>query len=298
MREVKVRRTPDGNAYLHIWREGTVYESQKGLAFHREWTNIRFTLLPCASNEFINICDIRHRLPLPPNTFDAVNACHVVEHLTPDECKEFLSEILRVLRPGGILRISTPDLETACAEYLNCLRDGLAKATHKNIRRYRWAVLELIDQMVRDVSGGRMLETLNKGDFDVDYIKHRNGDVFSDFYTSSGNKVKREPPDAKSLIRKILSKTPAELLRAVRMKTRLFLLGRDPRKTREANKWLYDRLSLRLMLEEVGLGDILVKSFGDSDIDSWEKYDFDRSNHGDYALEPSLYMESRKALKQ
>ena len=46
-------------------------------------------------------------LPLPDDTFDAVMSLQVIEHLW--NLGEFLTEIRRVLRPGGIVVVSTPN---------------------------------------------------------------------------------------------------------------------------------------------------------------------------------------------
>ena len=66
----------------------------------------------------------------------------------------------------------------------------------------------------------------------------------------------------------------------------------DPRKTRESNLWTYDRFSLRLLLEGQGFKKFSVKSYAESDIVGWERYQFDRSNHGDHSIEPSVYVEA------
>src|SRR5262245_32947651 len=51
----------------------------------------------------------------PDGTFDAVYASHVLEHLAPRGALEAgLSEWHRVLRPGGILYVSVPDLDLLC----------------------------------------------------------------------------------------------------------------------------------------------------------------------------------------
>jgi hypothetical protein len=81
-----------------------------------------------------------------------------------------------------------------------------------------------------------------------------------------------------------------ELLRRLK----LILIGGDPRRSGEANKWMYDRLSLKLLLEAQRFKQYSVKNFRDSEIKNWERYDFDRSNYGDYPLEPSVYIECRK----
>ena len=69
-------------------------------------------------------------------------------------------------------------------------------------------------------------------------------------------------------------------------------IDEDPRKTRESNLWTYDQLSLRLLLEGQGFKKFSVKSYSESDIVGWERYDLDRSNRGDHSIEPSLYVEA------
>lgn len=63
--------------------------------------------------------DVRRGLPCADNTVDAVHSEHFVEHLTQAELMSFLRECRRVLVPGGIARISTPDL----AEMVRCYLD-------------------------------------------------------------------------------------------------------------------------------------------------------------------------------
>jgi predicted SAM-dependent methyltransferase len=48
----------------------------------------------------------------------AVNSEHFIEHLSVDEARAYLAEAFRVLRPGGVLRTSTPDLRGLCEAYL------------------------------------------------------------------------------------------------------------------------------------------------------------------------------------
>src|ERR1700712_2790399 len=48
-------------------------------------------------------------LPLPDSSFDVAVSFETLEHLAEQDI--FLSELRRVLRPGGLLVISTPDAE-------------------------------------------------------------------------------------------------------------------------------------------------------------------------------------------
>jgi predicted SAM-dependent methyltransferase len=61
--------------------------------------------------------DARKRFPLPDASFDVVFSEHMIEHLTYAEGQHCLRECLRVLRPGGTLRLATPSLERLARLY-------------------------------------------------------------------------------------------------------------------------------------------------------------------------------------
>jgi len=61
--------------------------------------------------------DLRKPLPAADATFDYVFSEHFIEHVTRDEALRLLRECVRVLKPGGVLRTSTPDLRKLIEEY-------------------------------------------------------------------------------------------------------------------------------------------------------------------------------------
>ncbi|CAD5374401.1 hypothetical protein RA210_U540005 [Rubrivivax sp. A210] len=62
--------------------------------------------------------DLRRPLPLDDESVDLVYAEHFLEHLEyPDQCRQLLMEILRVLSPGQSLRLGVPDTEWPLHEY-------------------------------------------------------------------------------------------------------------------------------------------------------------------------------------
>lgn len=58
------------------------------------------------------------KLPFADNSIDAIFTEQFFEHLSLEEGIHFLNEALRVLRPGGVLRQSTPDLKGLVEVYL------------------------------------------------------------------------------------------------------------------------------------------------------------------------------------
>lgn len=78
----------------------------------------RFASIP----DNILVHDLSKGIPFQSNSVDAVYHSHLLEHLDLNTAKEFLSEVRRVLKPGGIHRIVVPDLEKACTNYLSHIR--------------------------------------------------------------------------------------------------------------------------------------------------------------------------------
>ncbi len=291
----------DGTANLHIWREGQEYLRQKGPTFLNQWNNVVFAALPgppLANTRYVDLSTTP--LEYADETFDAVYAYHVFEHLTPSDGERCAQQIFSALKAGGIFRISVPDLETACQDYLNALQAACNDSTPQNVVRYQWAVMAIFEQMVRDRTGGRMLEAIEQGDFDEGQLRYMFGDMLLPLVeraravsagVAGGSRVQhRRSFDAVSLLRRMYRGARALLGQShPRVTNRL-----DPRVTKEAVQWMYDRLSLRLLFERVGFQDVRQMDHLSSSIPGWAGYDFDRSNNGDYPLDPSIYMEGRK----
>lgn len=62
--------------------------------------------------------DIRDGLGLPDGSCDYIVAIHVLQDLLFVDLDRAVSELLRVLKPGGVLRLGLPDLDRAIDAYL------------------------------------------------------------------------------------------------------------------------------------------------------------------------------------
>lgn len=62
--------------------------------------------------------DLSRPLPFPTHGLDRVYTEHFVEHLHREQAEALFRECARTLRPGGVLRVSTPDLRVMVAAYL------------------------------------------------------------------------------------------------------------------------------------------------------------------------------------
>lgn len=58
-------------------------------------------------------------LPYPDDSVEAIRASHILEHFGHRESLDVLREWVRVLRPGGTLKIAVPDFEQAARLYLD-----------------------------------------------------------------------------------------------------------------------------------------------------------------------------------
>lgn len=143
-----------------------------------DWANFDFL-----ATSGVQKANLLGRLPLQDNAAQLVYSSHFLEHIPKSQVDCFLCECLRVLQPGGVIRLVLPDLENMARTYLQ-LRDG-GKHPQAN-----FLVLEMIDQCVRRQSGGelgkyyRTLQAQAKrngsesGDNTVmiDFIRHRTGE--------------------------------------------------------------------------------------------------------------------------
>lgn len=286
---------PSGNRLLLIWRTEFLFYTPERRQLAAEWNQVR--LASAVFPEEPNL--INHRLdrPLPfaSESFDAIYSFHVVEHLNPRSNERFIGDVHRLLKPRGVYRVSTPDLEFLAAEYLKCLHEQLTLASPENYARYRWAVCNLIDQCAREESGGEMLEVIRRGEYLSEHVKHMNGDLFLYLFPAQTNGP--ELLSERKIVNVVgnISNFCRKVANALRNRLRP---GRTQRSylelTHERNLWLFDRVSLHQLFSKSGFRTIDPTDHRRSSIPDWSRYNFDQSAFGDYPLEPSLYMEGIK----
>lgn len=293
---MKIVTAPSGNRLLLIWRTEFLFYTPERRQLAAEWNHVRLTSMDFAEGpNWINHA-LDTPLPFANESFDAIYCFHVVEHLNPRKNESFMSDVCRLLKPRGILRVSTPDLEFLAAEYLKCLREQLTSATADNYARYRWAVCNLIDQCTREVSGGEMLEVIRRGEYLPEHVKHMNGDLLPFLFPAKADEMETIcTPRRVDVVRKAgnFSRRIANALR------RQFYPRRGPQKsylevTHERNLWLFDRVSLTRLFSGAGFRNITAVTYRTSNLPDWNRYNFDQSAYGDYPTEPSIYIEGTK----
>jgi len=229
--------------------------------------------------------DVLKPLPYDAEVFDVVYSSHVLEHLTPPKGEFFLREQYRVLKKGGLCRIAVPDLEKIVRDYIAQLEKAAQDSSPKQILNYQWTVLQLVDQQVREESGGEMLKTLQSGKYNPEFVRSRCGDEFASFLDQEDRD--RTTP-ANTTIKSLLRPLKKSLWKALN-------LERTARASGETHQWMYDRISLSLLANRVGFTDCKVVNHLESDIPDWDKYRLDTSLRGPYPRKPdSLFVEARK----
>ena len=85
-----------------------------------DWVNTDITITSNA--DFF--CDITQKLPIPDKIFDVIYGAEVIEHIELEEARLFFREAYRILKPGGVMRLTTPDTTEVCKIFLG-LRDDV-----------------------------------------------------------------------------------------------------------------------------------------------------------------------------
>jgi len=216
--------------------------------------------------------DLRRGIPYDNDTVDVVYSSHVLEHMEKGQAPLFLREIHRVLKPNGIVRIVVPDLELSAREYLdalNALRQS-SVADRGLIDRYEWATIMLLDQMVRTRPGGEMVEWLRR---------HRQSELvmsMTDVLKGIAN-----------------SDEGHQGYRAIRQIAQMFGMI-NPARTGELHRWMYDDISLGLLMENAGFSDVKRMSHIESRVPHWETYCLDNNSDSSAYMPKSIWMEAIK----
>jgi len=117
----------DGVKKLHVGAGGSYLEG---------WLNVDLEPL----DKRIAYMDAAGDYPLPDNSIEYVYCEHLFEHLSFLQQMKMLKEILRVLKPGGVFRVATPNLDAILAT--------LSDKTEFSKEYIDWAVKTYVPQVV------------------------------------------------------------------------------------------------------------------------------------------------------
>lgn len=260
-----------------------------GAVHHPTWLNIDSN----PAHADVTRWDVRLGLPVEAARADACYASHVLEHLPRDAAVRLLAECHRALRPGGTLRLAVPDLEAIARHYLRLLEpadQGAAEAQSD----YDWILLELFDQMVRIESGGEMHRILaSAAARERKFVRQRMGlgDQPLEGEHSQAAPVRPGLRHYWTRIREEATGAFAQLMlgRGARGAVREGLF----RASGQVHLWMYDRFSLRRLLEQSGFVDVIQCTAFESRIPNFVQYQLDAA--GERVRKPdSLFMEGLK----
>lgn len=235
-----------------------------GSRMHPDWINIDFQ----GDGKNVLSWDLRHGLPLPDHSCDAVYSSHAIEHFDRDGARRFLLECRRVLKPGGVIRLVAPDLESIVRAYLACL-DAARRGEFGASDRYDWIIIELLDQMVRHRGGGEMLKYWCREEVPAeDFVASRVG---TEYWRARKHCKGRALDTSLSSAGQVGN----------------FRLGG------EVHQWMYDRYSLGKLLADSGFTDICPCRADESSISDFTEYDLDTEPDGSVYKPDSFFIEAK-----
>lgn len=101
--QARTRRRLEGSVRLHLGCGDNVLSG---------WSNIDLV-----GSRKVIAHDLTRELPVESGTIECIYTEHFIEHITRDEAVSLLKECYRLLRAGGVIRLSTPDLRKIFVEY-------------------------------------------------------------------------------------------------------------------------------------------------------------------------------------
>lgn len=247
-----------------------------GRRFHEDWINV--DLEPADAS--VIACDITRGLPFDDNSLDAVYHSHVLEHLSPTAGQQLIAECYRVLRPGGVLRIVVPDLEQIAKLYLEAHQNAWREDQSAQAN-YDWMKLELLDQLVRDQSGGQMGRYMTSQEIaNEDFVRSRLGD---EFLLCQRVHQEHGPLETKTLTARV-GESVFNLKKKMTRRLVKWIMGQEAqqafdeglfRRQGEIHRWMYDRYSLKQLCTSVGLVDFKICDSTTSRIDNFFRFELD-----------------------
>ena len=265
-----------------------------GHRFHPGWVNVDIA----PSNPSVIRCDLSRSLPFSDASFDVVYHSNVLEHIRPEQVRTFIGECHRILKQWGVLRVAVPDLEQICRLYLQKLECAVAGEPNAG-EECDWMVVELLDQCVRERSGGEMLNYLRRQPLAAeDFVIKRIGNEGRDMLSQIQNEAKPSTIQSKCF-------SWRARLRAIRLWLAVRLLGRETpralqigqfRMAGEVHQWMYDRYSLARLMTSAGFAAPQLVSSGTSRIQGWDQFYLEAGPDGTVHKPDSLVMEFLKPL--
>lgn len=276
-----------------------------GGRYHPDWVNIDFT----AQTESVIAHNLLKGIPAAADTYDVAYHSHLLEHFSKDDAPKFLQECFHVLKPKGILRVVVPDLAAIARQYLLALEKAIAEVPGWDAN-HDWMLMELFDQTVRNQPGGTMAAYLKQESLpNIDFVIQRLGVEAKEIITAGDQQRQQQLEDssvrAANPVLENLVKPAYRFIRYSTYRRECFLkavlgqeyktlqLGRF-RQQGEIHQWMYDRYSLRRLLEQCGFTHVVQHTATTSYVSDWSSFNLDTEPDGSIYKPDSLFMEAVK----
>jgi predicted SAM-dependent methyltransferase len=263
-----------------------------GDCFHPDWVNIDVN--PSTSEVIRH--DLLRGLPFENASVDGVYSSHLLEHLSKSQAEGLVKEIYRALKPGGIARIVVPDLEGVARSYIDSLEKVRRTNDLHNQENHKWAIIELVDQMVRQESGGEMERYWHQQTLvNEEHIAARVGQLFlrnRSKWLGGIQDYAQQQLSGSSLGRRHSLK--------LKILQTFFGISRQEfdylnfRRSGELHNWMYDEISLTRLLQDSGFLEIWRTNPFHGSVPDWEKYKSLDVQDGAVRKPDSLFMEARR----
>ncbi|MCZ2207368.1 methyltransferase domain-containing protein [Cylindrospermopsis raciborskii] len=231
-----------------------------------DWINLDYA----SSDVHVRQANLLETLPFDSNSISLVYSSHFLEHIPLAQVPSFLKECYRILKPGGIIRLVLPDFEEMCHEYISQLHQG-------DYTKARLCIIDIIDQCVRLNSGGQLAKVYEE----YSKIPSNNKDIIEYIYSRSGQCLPiatSKPYNFREL--SLLFRKPRLILRKIASHLNLMwiriVVSLLPKAFRQQNisfsgigerhQWLWDFISTKKILEEVGFDAVSRFSFNTSQV--------------------------------
>jgi predicted SAM-dependent methyltransferase len=247
-----------------------------GAHFHTDWEN--YDLKPLSAS--VLPLDMSIPLPFEDGSVDVVYASHVMEHMPRSRVPWVLSQMRRILRPDGIIRLVVPDLEAIARGYLSFLDQARRGAGPKAEAGHEWMTLELLDQMTRVRSGGFMARIWKTNPFLAkDLVGKRFGRESVNWIEMNEKSVAE---GATPLTRQqVYEEEP------ITQEEKLAFWA-----TGENHLWMYDEVSLGRLMLDAGFTSPRAVGATESEIPNYASFLLDTHPDGGIRKPDSLFMEA------
>lgn len=176
---------------------------------------------------------------------------------------------LTILKPQGVMRVIVPDLESVVKNYL-CALEQVESGVIETEPNYDWMMLELYDQTVHNFSSGEMGcyssdPNIKNKEFVISHVGHEAEKKWlpKDNATNSSFWEKLSAKKPNWFIKKFRNGLAENLVNLIARNEakRAFEEGLF-RNSGEIHLWMYDRFSLRRLLEHLGFVDVRFFVYG------------------------------------